>query len=208
MQKTVIFDFDGTIADTFELIVDVSYELSGVSRLPASKIAPLKKLPLLVAVPKLGIRWWQIPRLLTKTRSRMLPRMGEVLLFPGVADAVAKLHASGHRLLILSSNSPQNVWVFLRAYHLDQYFEGVYGVPYGSVPFKARGLWKVRRRLKLQASDCFYVGNEAVDIRAAEHAGMQGVAVTWSGQDKADLADAQPFAVAEKPADILDIVEQ
>jgi phosphoglycolate phosphatase len=127
MKKTLIFDFDGTLADSFELVVDIAHDLSGVPRQTEAQIARLRRLPLIKATRELGIPVHKLPVMLVKGRQMMHERMNEVHPFPGVADAVRDLKEAGFHMLVTSSNSGQNVRTFLRANNLEQYFDGVYG---------------------------------------------------------------------------------
>lgn len=201
-MANIIFDFDGTIADTFDLIVDVSYKITGVKRLPAGKIRLLRGLPILEAIQRLGGSPWHIPKLLIRTRPMMRERMAEVPVFRGVEEMLTGLQAMGHRLFILSSNEASNVDLFLERHGLTPYFEVIYTVPYGNAWFKARALRKVMRRLKLDPSASFYIGNEPLDVHAAQKVGIHSVAVTWSGQNDEELVEARPDYVVTKPKEL------
>ncbi|HEY8999356.1 MAG TPA: HAD hydrolase-like protein [Candidatus Saccharimonadales bacterium] len=207
-MSTFIFDFDGTLADTFPVVVDVVYEISGVPRKSEKEITELRGLPLLSAVRALGTRVWQLPLLILRARRLMLPRMRGVEAFPGVADALKELHDSGHKLFILTSNRGQNADVFLRAHHLRHYFDDIVSVYYGNVFYKVYGLRKLLTRNHLDAKDCYYVGNEALDLRAAAHVGVRGVATTWAGHNRERLAEASPFTIIDQPKELLKIAHE
>jgi phosphoglycolate phosphatase-like HAD superfamily hydrolase len=208
-DKTIIFDFDGTLADTFSLVVDVSYEIAGNSkRLPPGQIEPLRQLPLLKAVRALGISWWQIPKLTLLTRRRMFSRIREVPVFPGVAEALHGLDMAGYKMCVLTSNHRRNAQSMLRAHGLEQYFSDIVSVPYGNVFFKIYGLRKLVHRNHLKAENCFYVGNEVLDLHAAERSGMRAIATTWGGHDREELAATEPFAIIDKPEELLGLIQK
>ncbi|HSX29121.1 MAG TPA: HAD hydrolase-like protein [Candidatus Saccharimonadales bacterium] len=204
-QKTLIFDFDGTLADTFPLVVEVSYQLSGAKRLKKTEIDKLRSLPLLQAVRKLGISRWHIPRLILKTRPSMYPHMSGVSPFPGIEDMLRQLYNDGHRLFVLSSNRRGNVWAFLRAQKMDHYFTDVVSVFYGNSFYKVYGMHKVLKRWRLKREDTYYIGNETLDMHAAHRAGVKAVAVTWSGHTAADFAEYKPMAVVATPSELVDL---
>jgi phosphoglycolate phosphatase len=199
---SIIFDFDGTIADSFDLIVDVTYGLTGAVRLPSTDLEKLRAVPILVAIRRLSGSPWRIPKLLALTRSRMRNRMASVPVYPGIPDVLAGLHEAGHRLFILSSNEAPNVAVFLETHGLSTYFDAIYTVPYGNAWFKSRALRKIMRRQKLRPQESYYVGNEVLDIDSARKVGMRSVAVAWGGQPQSELEDAKPDHIAVKPADL------
>lgn len=208
-KKTIIFDFDGTLADTFSLVVDVSYGIAGnTRRLPAPEVEPLRRLPLLKAVRALGISLWQIPRLILLTRRRMFSRIHEVPVFPGIPETLQRLDAEGYALCVLTSNHQRNAQAMLCAHNLERYFSDIVSVPYGNIFFKIYGLRKLLHRNHLRAENCFYVGNEVLDLHAAERAGMRAIATTWGGHDRDELAATKPFAIIDKPEELLKLVKQ
>lgn len=205
MQKTFIFDFDGTIADSFELVVDIAYELLDIDPLSTQEIAHLRRLPLLKVARELHIPFTRIPRLIFKGRSLMTQRMGEVQPCAGMPQAIRALAELDCRLLLISSNGAHNVRTFLRAHGLEQYFESVHG---GVGLFdKSGAVRKVLKRQHIDKNDCYYVGDEVRDAQAAKKAGVHAVSVTWGYQDAQALEDCKPFAVIHKPSQLVTIAK-
>lgn len=204
-MSTVIFDFDGTLADTFPLVVDITYKITHAKRLRPEKIEALRAVPLLQAARSLGGKPWDIPFLILFTRRAMYPRMGEVHAFAGTVAAVKRLRNNGHRLLVLSSNRERNVRAFLRYHGIEDCFSGIYQC---SVFRKSAGIRSVIERKRLAARDTYYIGNEAADIDAAQGAGIKAIAAAWSGQDVEALSRSQPQAVAYEPREIIALVTE
>src|SRR6266542_5771971 len=202
-MKTLVFDFDGTIADSFELVVDIAYELTGLPKQSDEQVARLRHLPLIKADREMHIPLRMAPRLLVKGRQKMLERIHEVHPFPGIPEVLKELHANGYHLLVISSNSEHNVRSFLRTNELEAYFDGVYGN--ASIFNKASSLKRVLKRNKLDAADCFYIGDEVRDVVAASKVGMEPVAVAWGYQAKGALAKYHPYALLDQPMDLLQI---
>jgi len=200
-MKTLIFDFDGTIADSFELVVDIAYELTGIPKQSDAEVARLRHLPLLKAAREMRIPLRMAPKLLVTGRQKMLDRIHEVHPFPGIPEVLKELHDNGYHLLVISSNSEHNVRSFLRTNALEAFFDGVYGN--ASIFNKASSLKRVMKRNKLEAADCFYIGDEVRDIVAASKVGMEPVAVSWGYQARGALAKHHPFALLDQPTDLL-----
>jgi phosphoglycolate phosphatase-like HAD superfamily hydrolase len=201
-----IFDFDGTIADTWPLVVDISYQLSGsATRLPETRIDELRQQPLLSAVRMLGISRWRLPRMILFTRPYMLPRMREVEPFPGMVEAIRRLHAAGHTLYVLTSNRAQNVHTFLQQQGLDSYFTDVSGVYIGTVFYKIYGIHKLVHRHGLAKDACYYVGNEPLDIIAAERSGIRTIAISWGNAGKTALKATNPDYLIDNPKQLVEI---
>jgi HAD superfamily hydrolase (TIGR01549 family) len=202
-MKTLIFDFDGTIANSFALVMDIAYKITGTPPQSDREIARLRKLPFTKVVRELGVPLYQVPRLLIQGRQKMLERIDEVHPFDGVPEVLKELHDAGYHLLVTSSNSEKNVRVFLRANKLEAYFDGVYGN--ASVFNKASSLRKVMRRNKLDVADCFYIGDEVRDIVAATRVNMDVVAVAWGYQAPESLKKNDPYALVYKPEELAHI---
>jgi HAD superfamily hydrolase (TIGR01549 family) len=200
-MSVLIFDFDGTIADSMDLAIEIFYEVTGHPRIDdPERIAYLRTLPLLKVARVAKVAPHQIPRLLLKGRTLMHQRIDEVKTFPHLHDTLEHLHTDGYQLFVMSSNSQQNVEHFLQKHHLAEYFDGVYG---GVGLFSKTGaLRKIMRRNKLQPEDCYYIGDEMRDIAAARKAHIRPVAVAWGYNAVSALRKQSPFAVAEKPTDL------
>lgn len=195
-MSTLIFDFDGTLADSFELVAEVAHELTGARLRTPDELEVLRRLPLLKAVRFMGVSWWMVPKLLIVFRKRMFDRMHQVKPYPGVATLLSELHNDGHHLLVMSSNREANVRACLRAHNLEHYFGGVY---HGSVFYKAYALRKILKQNKQSPVTAYYIGNEVMDVRAAQRVGMKSIAVTWSGQDRENLKQAGPTNLVDTP---------
>ncbi len=200
-MSTIIFDFDGTIADSFKVVLDIFYELTGKEPYDEEQISKFKAMSMRKAVKAAHLPPRQIPRLLIKGRTQMSQRLNELKPFPDIKQVLKKLHDNGHNLLVISSNSQSNVRSFLKEHKLDAYFDGVYGGI--GLLSKASALRRVLRINKLAAQDCYYVGDEIRDIHAAKRAHIRSIAVTWGYNDGAILAARKPFMTADSPKDLL-----
>jgi len=90
--KVIVFDFDGTIADSFEVFLEVLATIVKHSRpLTAKQIADLRKAPLKDIIKELGIRPWQIPFLLMRGRREISARMEQIPAFNGIPEALTQL---------------------------------------------------------------------------------------------------------------------
>jgi phosphoglycolate phosphatase len=133
----------------------------------------------------------------------MIDRMPDVKPIPGMHEALEQLHQDGWTLMVISSNSRQNVVDYLIKHQMDQYFDRVYG---GVGIFgKTMALRKVIKQNKLDRKTCFYIGDEARDIQAARKTRIGSVAVSWGYNDVSLLKAEKPTAVAENPAGLVTI---
>jgi phosphoglycolate phosphatase len=206
-MKTVIFDFDGTLADSLNVIVEVFEQLTGKhGQLTKKEMAALRHLPIPVVAKKVGVPMWRVPFLLYRGRRMMRARISEVVMYEGLDKTLAALHKDGCRLLVVSSNSTHNVRAFLRSNQLEHYFTHVYG---GVGLFdKAAALRAVVNRNRTHLKDCIYVGDETRDLEACESIGLRCIAVEWGFADPRYLARHKPLALVKTPAALLRAIRQ
>lgn len=201
-RKTIIFDFDGTIADSFDLTVSIFFDV--LHRKPITdpkQVRAYRRMSLQELIREFRVPRLLLPFLLMRGKHIMHKRIAEVGVFEGVNEVLHELHEAGCRLLIISSNSQKNVTTFLDTNHLLQYFDRVYG---GVGLFGKTGA--LRRAIitdKLRNKDCYYVGDEVRDIEAARRARVKIVSVAWGYNDPEALEKHSPFALVQKPKDLI-----
>lgn len=123
-----------------------------------------------------------------------------------MAEVIRKLHAEGHELFIVSSNSLHNVRHFLHKNELHTYFLEIYG---GVGMFgKAPALRRLLKEQNIELADAIYIGDELRDIEAAQSINLRIIAVTWGFARHRDLENAEPSGLADTPADILRLLEE
>jgi len=204
-MANIIFDFDGTIADSFEVIVSIIKKLTHVrGDFDEAAINELRKQPVKSIMKRLKVRSWQLPLLLLRGRRLMKLRINEIKLFGGMAKTIEELHAEGHNLFIVSSNSPRNVNEFLKDHRLEKTFVDIEGNV--SLFAKEKALNKLLRRNSLDLKETWYVGDELRDIEAAAAVDIRSIAVTWGFTDRNSLSAGQPTALVDKPTDIMTIL--
>jgi phosphoglycolate phosphatase-like HAD superfamily hydrolase len=207
MKSVVIFDFDGTIADTFVMQVNIFYKLKPRwPILPKGEIERLRGMAVLQVARELQIPVWQMPFLLMRGRRIMADNIGGVSIIPGMDEAIKQLHAEGHKLYVISTNSKENVNRFLERYDLLKYFTDVYGTS-GLLPInKARVIKRLMRAIDSKPKSAYYVGDDVRDIIAARKAAVHSIAVSWGFNNIKVLSEHKPNVMVFDPAEIIKIV--
>jgi phosphoglycolate phosphatase len=203
--KALIFDFDGTIADSFETLLAIFEEVTKrPEKLTASELKELRGQSLKEIIRYLKIRRWQIPRLILKAKKMVAVKIVDIKTFPGMPETLRQLNKDGHKMYVMSTNSSVNIDKFLKKNELDGCFTNVYGDI--GLRSKSSALKKVIKKEKLKADDCTYIGDEVRDIEAAKKAGVTSVAVAWGFNYPEALESAKPDAIAKTPKDLIDIL--
>jgi phosphoglycolate phosphatase len=207
-MQAIIFDMDGTIADSFDYVSDFLVTEAKLAPLSEEEKRNLRGLSMRDMAHRLGYHWWDAPKLFIRGRQRMRRSIQGKYLhsFEGMPEVIRSLHTEGHELFILSTNSLPNVHHFLDTQKIHQYFSEIYaGV---GVFGKGSGLKRLLKEQRLRAEDVVYVCDELRDIEAAQSVGIKTVAVTWGFAQRGKLVELRPTALADTPAELLQILEK
>lgn len=197
-----IFDFDGTIVDSFDYVLGFLAKEAGREKPVGKEAEKFRNTSMKDMALELGVPMWRLPLLYFKGRRVMRAHMDNLRAFAGMTEVIHELSDSGHKLYIISSNSGKNIRRFLIKKSLSQYFHVVKG---GAGLFGKDNLMKQMMKRQKMTGDVFYVGDETTDIRAAKVAGVKSVAVSWGFASKEELAAKEPDFLAMTPDDILRI---
>jgi phosphoglycolate phosphatase len=202
--KTLIFDFDGTIADSFETLLAIFGEIHArPQKLSPQEVEDLRGQSLKQIIKYLKIKRWLLPRLILKAKKLLGIKMKDIHAFQYLPQVLRQLHREGHQMFILSTNSEQNIALFLKNNKLDSCFTTVYGDI--GLRSKSSAIKKIIKKEKLKRADCVYIGDEVRDIQAARKAKVTSVGVTWGFNNSSAIKNAQPDILAQKPKDLLKI---
>jgi len=146
------------------------------------------------------IRLWQIAGVVRDWQRGMASYMGDVELYPGIADALRSLQVAGVRHGILSSNTVDNIRACLRSRGIEDLFVTVQSAP--RLTGKGRALRRLLRELAVPLTRVVYIGDEARDVQAAQQAGIDSGAVGWGLHPLDQLAQHSPTHLINTVDDI------
>lgn len=203
---TILFDFDGTLAETMMLIHTVFNRLSGIygyRHLPADEIEKVRHLTIHEFIEHAGMALWKVPVVAIHARRLMHRDMHEIHPPAGLVDVLTRIHESGrYHMDILTSNRSKNVHKFLSQHNID-WFDEVHSTR--SILSKKRRVKKYIREKGLDPQNLYYMGDTTVDVESARLAGARSVAVSWGLNTEEVLARATPDHLVSQPAELLDI---
>lgn len=189
MNRTIIFDLDGTIADSESVFFDIVNALAprfGYSPIIPDESGELKKLHLRdFLLHRLGWRIILLPFILRAGRARYHALANKVPVFPGIAEVFQALRERGMQIGMVSSSEERTIRTILEANGLVVDF-----ITHSNLFGKARALKKALHEHALVPADTLYVGDEVRDVEACQEAGIRIVAVTWGLNSKAALEQA------------------
>lgn len=177
--RLVIFDFDGTLADSAGWVRGVLNDVArryGFRALSADEFTMLRGQDNRTIVRYLGVPMWKMPLIAAHMRGLMRRDAGGIALFGGVDELLRGLADRGMTLAIVSSNAEDNVRRILgpeNAARIAHYECGA------SIFGKRSRFRRVLHRAGIPAGDAIAVGDEARDIEAAAVEGLASGAVGW-----------------------------
>lgn len=198
MIKLLIFDFDGTLADTHELIIQTNQEAMrrmGFPVLEDQVISRTIGLPLeegiLTMFPQLAREdlpaWVKTYRaIFDELKTKIIPG-----LFPHVKETLEALHVRGYVLTVASSRLSLSLNDFLRDMGIAPFFSYVLGADNVSAAKPdPEPVLKTLRDLHFRADEALVVGDMPVDILMGKRAGAFTCGVTYGNSDREALKKA------------------
>ena len=198
-SKLIIFDFDGTLADTLGALLRISNRLApefGYPQIGDEQFASLKYLSSWEIIKLSKVALWKLPFLIKRVKEEFPKEVRNVRLFPGVIELLNTLKMQGYRLGIVSSNAEQNIRSLLGQNQIEHLFDFV---TTASTFGKGKAIGKLLKQYKCSKSDAIYIGDEIRDIQAARSIEIRVVAVGWGFNAPTALIDRQPDLLITKP---------
>ena len=202
----VVFDFDGTLADSFGPALATYNRIApGLGLRSVVDPEAARSMPTRRLLRQLGIRFWRLPRVVRAFQAAMAEHADGLRLHDGVAGMLRDLAARGHRLGILSSNREDVIRACLRANDVEGHFAFVIGYP--KLFGKARALRRILKAERADRDGLLFVGDELRDLEAGRKAKVATVAVTWGFQSEPLLAAGGATYVARRPDEVLTLTD-
>jgi phosphoglycolate phosphatase len=188
----VIFDFDGTLADSTAWAIRAVRPLAERFKFKAvteDEIAMLRGRSSREIIDYLGLPLWKVPLVAAHGKKMMAAEAHAIPLFSGTSDLLRALSAAGLRLAIVSSNSEATIRSILGAELaglVDHYGCGA------AIFGKASKFKAVVKAARIPKDRVLCIGDETRDIEAAREAGLACGAVEWGYATRRALADHGP----------------
>jgi phosphoglycolate phosphatase len=197
----VIFDLDGTLADSFPWFQRNLNEVAdryGFRRVAEDEVEALRHASTREILSRLEISMWKVPFIARHMRRLKTEQAASIPLFDGVEPMLWRLTASGMRLALVSSdteaNAREKLGVSSTLFADFDCAASIFGKP---AKFR-----RVLRRARVDAAQAIAIGDETRDIEAARAVGIACGAVTWGYAARQALIDRKPDLVFERMDDI------
>lgn len=209
LRGPVLFDLDGTLIDSIDLILKSAQFAFGKCGLATPSDAEWltgvgRPLPVMFSHFAPG----REPDLIAAYREFQYANHDQlVTVYDGVPEMLAELAAAGHRMGIVTSKAGELASRGLALTGIDGYFETVVGMD--SCKRHKPDPEPVRialDRLSSGPEGAWFVGDSIHDMESGNAAGVATVAALWGPFTKDDLAPSRPRFVAVTPGDVVTLV--
>jgi len=208
--KAVIFDFDGTIANTLPYTFEKIIELAQKYHVDSKKeklIEKIRRLSPSALMKEFKIGWFKLPFILWEIRQaqkQLFFQIDNIKPFIGIKSTIKKLHENNFRLFIYSSNLKKTIERFLCKEGLKDYFEKIYVGK--NLLGKDKDLLKILKKEGLEKDEIYYVADEVRDALACQKAGISMIGVSWGLTKPKVLKKAGADFIIKKPSEIFRII--
>ncbi len=200
--KVLLFDFDGTIADTADAIVKIYNEIArehGYVLISKQNLAAMRTQSVIENMRYAGVPMLQLPFIIKRVRDELRHKVADLRVIEGIKEPLRTLKAKGYKLYIVSSNSEENIKSFLQHHEILE-FDDVFSV------FNLFGKHtKIKQLIKAnnwEPSSVMYIGDEARDMEAARRANIGCVAVAWGYNSEESLLQHHPDKILRNPNEL------
>lgn len=207
----VLFDLDGTLVDSIELLIaSMEYSFEGRTRRPS-----VDQWVQLIGTPldTMLANWAESPDDVLALRARyrehqLLWHDSMVKLYPGMVDTVRALHAAGHPLGIVTSKMEYGARRALKLADIESCFDVVVGIEQ-TVKHKPEPepVWYALEQLGVPRERAMFVGDSTHDMHAGRAAGVITVAALWGPNTRAQLEVTRPDYWANAIAEVNALVK-
>lgn len=194
---TVIFDFDGTLANTIELAIRIynqHHEEFGSLPIDIKQLPEFQKLGYKKVMKKTKIRWRMLPKMALTISREMKQHMGEVEPYPGIVEMLKKLQENDISIGVLTSNNVALVQDYFTANNFPT-FDFIFSEK--TLFGKEKTLRKIVKRYNLNKKRVLYVGDEPRDVVSCRKAKIPIIGVSWGLGGVDGLTPSKPDKIVD-----------
>lgn len=193
-MKTILLDFDWTIANSFDNIINCINKLSSKYKYQKiDKTSLIRDENIKNLFSKINIRWYNLPFYMRDLKNSLKDEIDQIELFKDFIAYLTELK-NEYNLVILSSNNSETIKKILEKNQID-IFHNI--CPDSSLFGKHKTIKKYLKQNNIPFANTIYVGDEIRDIHACQKAWIPIIAVSWWFNNRPSLFKNNPDYLAD-----------
>lgn len=212
MQKTILFDLDGTLTDSGEGIINCAILALEHFGLPIPSREAMRVFvgpPLHDSFIRHGVPADQADEAVRIYRSRYIP-IGkfENTPYPGIREMLEALKADGHTLFVATSKPETMSVEILEHFDLAKYFDQICGATMDTSRSSKEAVIKHLLQQNGAADNMVMVGDTRFDVIGAKAHGIPCIGVSWGYGKVEDMLEAGAVAIADNAEALLELLRK
>ena len=198
-EKTILFDFDGVIVDSFRTAFETrkSFQTDGDFSEDDYREGFEGNI---FDSPGVASDKYQ-----HKYFAAYNPKLSKLPVIAGIREALIEL-SSKHRLIIISSAVSDSIQTWLAGHELAQHFTEIMGMDVHRS--KIAKIKMVFEKHSIGAEDCLFITDTLGDIKEAREVGVDSLAVTYGFHEEARLLKGNPSGLIKRPEEMVDEIKK
>lgn len=211
--QAVLFDLDGTILDTDELIWagyrHLFSKFSPDFALQEEHLLEVLGPPLKDIFPRYFKQ--DVPELVREYRAHCdsLDSKEYVRVFKRVEETLDYLYNKGYKMGIVTTKFVEGAKAGLEEFGLDHYFDVIVGLD--SVTYHKphpEGVLLALKKLDVLPQHAVFIGDNATDIQAGHKAGVKSIGIGWSRKGRAHIEQANPYTMIDNMYTLIEVIRE
>ena len=208
MNKTILFDLDGTLTDSGEGIINcaiLALEHFGLPIPSREEMRVFVGPPLHETFIKHGVPADRTDEAIRVYRSRYIP-IGkfENTPYPGIREMLEALKAAGFKLFVATSKPEHMSIEILEHFDLAKYFDQICGATMDTSRSSKEAVIEYLLHENGRADNMVMVGDTKFDVIGAKMHGISTIGVSWGYGTVSEMKEAGAVKIVNTPQELLD----
>ena len=214
MINTVLFDFDGTLVNTNDVII-ASWQHTYMHYLGREE--SLEKITACFGEPLLLTMEREFPEVDPRESAEVYRNFQKenadelVKIFPGIKELLESLKTDGFRMGVVTSRTRESAQRYMDMFGIGDYFEEMVSCDDTEIHKpNPEPILLCLKKMGITAEEALMVGDSPFDIKCANNAKVKSVLVYWriTGCGESPIADAaEDYTIAE-PAELMEVLQK
>ena len=214
MINTVLFDFDGTLVNTNDVII-ASWQHTYMYYLGREE--SLEKITACFGEPLLLTMEREFPEVDPRESAGVYRNFQKehadelVKIFPGIKELLESLKTDGFRMGVVTSRTRESAQRYMDMFGIGDYFEEMVSCDDTDIHKpNPEPILLCLKKMGITAEEALMVGDSPFDIKCANNAGVKSVLVGWriTGDGQTLIDDAREDFTISEPSELVGVLKR